>query len=96
MGLIFPFVAVFLLHLFVILGVGLPAYLSNHNLFSREHIIVGFNEFPSLVYGCIVIHHHQPQGSILFQRVRWDFTVFVQCDVCTDMGPPVIAPIQEY
>ena len=41
--------AVFLLHLFIIFGVGLPAYLSNHNPFSREHIFVGFNEFPSLM-----------------------------------------------
>ena len=76
---------------FIIFGVGLPAYLSNHNLFSREHIFVNFvglNDFPSLVYWCTVIHHHRPQGPTLIQRVRWDFTR-VQCDVCTDMGPPV-------
>ena len=30
-----------------ILGVGLTAYFSNHSPFSREHIIVDFNEFPS-------------------------------------------------
>ena len=48
-GQYFTFVAVFLLHPFIIFGVGLPAYLSNHNPFSREHIFVGFNEFPPLV-----------------------------------------------
>ena len=51
-------------------GVGLPAYLSNHNLFLREHIFVGFNKFPSLVYWCTIIHHHRPQGPTLFRRVR--------------------------
>ena len=88
------FVAMFLLNLFIILGVGLPAFLSNHNPFSREHIFVGFNEFPSLVYWCTVIHHHRPQGPTLFRGVRWDFTC-VQCDVCTDTGPPVLNPIRE-
>ena len=63
----FTIVAVFLLHLFfIIFGVGLPAYLSNHNPFSREHIFVGFNEFPSLVHWCAVIHHDRPQGPTLF------------------------------
>ena len=80
--------------LFIILGVGLPAYLSNHNLLSREHIFVGFNEFSSLVYWCSVIHHHRPQGPTLFRRVRWDFTC-VQCYVCTYTGPPVLSPIRE-
>ena len=94
-GCIFTFVVVFLLHLFfIIFGVGLPAYLSNHNPFSREHIFVGFNKFPSLVYWCTVIHHHWPQGPTLFRRVRWDF-MCVQCDVCTDTGPPVLSPIWE-
>ena len=65
-GLFFTFVVVFLLHLFIIFGVGLAAYLSNHNLLSREHIFVGFNEFPSLVYWCTVIHHHRPQRPTLF------------------------------
>ena len=74
------------MHLFVIFGVGLLAYLSNHNPFSREHIFVDFNEIPSLVCWWIVIHHHWPQGYTLFQRVRWDF-ICVQCDVCTDVGP---------
>ena len=37
-GLIFTFVVVFLPHLFIIFGVGLPAYLSNHNPFSRERV----------------------------------------------------------
>ena len=75
-------------------GVCLPAYLSNHNPFSREHIFVGFNEFPSLVYWCTVIHHHRPQGPTLFRRVRWDFTC-VQCNVFTDTRPPVLSPIRE-
>ena len=79
MGLIFfffTFVAVFLLRLFIIFGVGLPAYLSKHNPFSREHIFVGFNEFPSLVYRCTVIHHHRPQGPTpFFLRVRWNITL---------------------
>ena len=94
MGLIVTFVAVFLLHLFIIFGVGLPAYLSNHSPFSREHIFVDFNEFPSLVYWCTVIHHHRSQGPTLFRRVRWDFTC-VQCYVCTYTGPPVLSPIRE-
>ena len=64
----------------IILGVGLPAYLSNHNPFSREHSLVGFNKFLSLVCWCIVIHHHWPQGPTFFRRVRWDF-MCVQCDV---------------
>ena len=45
-----------------IFGVGLPAYFSNHNPFLREHIFVGFNEFPSLVCWCTVIPYHWPQG----------------------------------
>ena len=68
-------------------GVGLPAYLSYHNLFLREHISVGFNEFPSLLCWDIVIHHHRPQGPSLFWRVKWD--------VCTDTVPPVLIPIRE-
>ena len=44
---------------FIIIGVSLPAYLSNHNPFSSEHIFfflgeegraVGYNKFPSLVH----------------------------------------------
>ena len=70
------------------------AYLSNHNSFSREHIFVGFSEFPSLVYWCIAIHHHRPQGLTFFRRVKWDFAC-VKCDVCTDTGPPVLSPIRE-
>ena len=73
-------VTVFLLHFITFFGVGLPAYLINNNPFSKEHIFVGFNEFPSLVCWCIVIHYHRPQGPTLFQRVRWDFTC-VQSDV---------------
>ena len=90
----FTFVAVILLHLFIIFRVGLPAYLSNHNPFPREHIFGGINKFPSLMFWCIVIHHRRPQGPTLFRRVRWDFTC-VQCDVCTDTGPPVLSPIRE-
>ena len=90
----FTFVAVFLLYLFIIFGVGLPPYLSNHNPFLREHIFVGFKEFPSLVYWCTVIRHHQPQVPPLFRKVRWDFTC-VQCDVCTDTGPSVLSLIRE-
>ena len=41
-----------------IFGVGIPAYFSNHSLFLREHIFGGFNEFPSLMYLCTVIHQH--------------------------------------
>ena len=85
--------AVFLLHFNHIFGVGLPTYFSSHSPFSREHIFVGFNEFPSLVYCCIVIHHHRPQMPTLF-RVRWDFRC-VQCNVCIYTGPPVLSPIWE-
>ena len=74
--------------------VGLSAYFSSHSLFSREHIFVGFNTFLSLMCWWSVIHHHRPQGPTLFQRVRWDFTC-VQCNVCTDTGPPVLSHIQE-
>ena len=74
MRLIFTFVDVFLLHLFInLFEVGLPAYLSIHSPFSKEHIFVGFNEFPSLVCWCIVIYHHRPEGHTLVGRVRWDF-----------------------
>ena len=86
--------AIFLLHLFIIFGVGLPAYLSNHNPLSREHIFVGFNEFPALVCWYIVIHYHRPQGPTLFRRVRWVFTC-VLCNVCTDTAPPVLSPIRK-
>ena len=82
--------AVFLLQLFfIIFGVGLPAYFSNHSPFSKEHIFVGFNEFPSLVYWCIVIHHHRPQGPTLFQMSEMGFYV---CNVFFDTGPPVSHP----
>ena len=63
-------------------------------MIQKMHNFVGFNEFPSLVYWNIVIHHHQPQGPTLFGRVRWDFTC-LQCNVCTDMGPPALSHIQE-
>ena len=49
-GRLWPFVAIF----FIISRVGLPAYLSNHNPFSREHIFVAFNEFSALVCWCFV------------------------------------------
>ena len=75
-------------------GVGLPAFLSNHSLFSREHIFLGCNEFPSLVYWYIVFHYNRPNQPTLFRRVRWDFTC-VQCDVCTETGPLVFSPIRE-
>ena len=64
--------AVFLFHFITFVG-GLPAYFSNHSAFSRGHIFVGFNEFPSLMCWCTVIHHHRQQGPTLFRRVRWDF-----------------------
>ena len=52
-GYFFTSMAVFLLHLFIIfVGVGLPAYFSNHSPFLREHNFVGFNEFPSLMCWC--------------------------------------------
>ena len=69
-GVYFTSMAVFLLQLFFyhFFGVGLPAYFSNHSPFLREHIFVSFNEFPSLMFWCTVIHHHRPQGPTLFQR----------------------------
>ena len=60
-------------------------------------IFVGFNEFPSFsrVLVHTVIHQYRLQGpTLIIQRVRWDFAC-AQCDVCTDMGPPVLSPIQE-
>ena len=48
-GVIIMSIAVFLLHFHHIYWVGLPAYLSNHSLFWREHIFVGCNEFPALI-----------------------------------------------
>ena len=39
-------VDVFLLHIFyIIFGVGLPTYFSNHSPFPREHIFLGFTGF---------------------------------------------------
>ena len=71
------------------------AYFNNHSPFSREHIIVEFNEFPaSLVCWCIDIHHRQPQGPTLIQRGRRDF-MCVHSNVCTDTGPPVLSSIRE-
>ena len=58
-GVIFTFVAVFYSIFFMIFGVDFPAYLSNHILFSREQMFVGFNECPSLMYWCTVIHQHR-------------------------------------
>ena len=84
--------AVLLLHLLILLGVGIPAYLSNHSPFLRELSSMGFNEFPSLVCWCIVTDN---RGLLyFFQRVRWDF-MCVHCDVCTDTGPPIASPILE-
>ena len=37
--------------------------------FSREHIFVGFKNFPSLVCCCTDIHHHRPQGPTLYRRM---------------------------
>ena len=39
--------------IFFIIIISLPAYLSNHNPFSREHIFESFNKFPFLVCYCI-------------------------------------------
>ena len=78
----------------IFLGVGFPAYFSNHSPFSKEYNFVGFNECPSLVCWCTGIHHHRSQGPTLFRRVRWDFTC-VQCYVSTDTGPHVLGPIRE-
>ena len=64
------------------LGVGLLAYFSNHSPFSREHNFIGLNELSSLVCWCTVIHHHRPQGTTLFQRVRWDFMSSVCSEMC--------------
>ena len=95
LSLIFMFVVVFLLHFIIILGVGLPAYLSNHNLFSREHIFIGFNEFSSLMCWCIVIHHHWPQGPTLFRRVKWDFMcVHRQGTSCFESHPRRLSNVQ--
>ena len=94
---VITFVVVFLLHfyhIFFFFGVDCPDYSSNHSLFSREHIFVDFNKFPSLLCWCTVIHHHQTQGATLFRRVRSDFTC-VQCSVCICTGPPVLSPIRE-
>ena len=60
----------------------------------KKTLFGGFNEFPFLVCWCTVIHHHRSQGPTLFRRVRWEFTC-VQCDLCTDTGPPVLRPIRE-
>ena len=88
-------VAVFLLPSFYhFCGVGPPAYFSNLSPFSREHIGVGFKEFPSLNCWCIVIHCHQPEWPTPFQRARWDF-MCVQFHVCTNTGPPVVSFIRE-
>ena len=53
-----------------------PQCFSNLCSFSKEHIFVGFNEFPSLECLCTVIYHHRPQGPTLFWRMRsnWNFT----------------------
>ena len=50
-------------------------------------------KFPHVLVHCHP-YLHRPQGPTLFQRVRWDFTC-VQCNVCTDTGPPVSSLIQE-
>ena len=92
---IFTSVAVFLVHLFIIFGVDLPVYFSNYSQFLREHIFVRFNEFPSLVCWCIVIHHPRLQGPTLFRRVGWEF-MCVQCCVCTGTEHPVLSPIGEH
>ena len=36
-------------------GVGLLAYFSSHSQFSRKHIFVGFNKFPSIMCWSMVI-----------------------------------------
>ena len=66
------------------------------SVFEGAHFLQAFSfkEFPSLVCWCIVIHHDRPQGPTLFQRGRLDFTC-VQCNVCSDTGPPVLSPIRE-
>ena len=78
--------SVFLLLFHNIFWLGLPAYFSNHSPFSREHIFVGFNKFPSLVCWRTVIHCHRPQGPTLFQRMRWDFMLCsVMCAQTRDL-----------
>ena len=57
----------FLLH-FYIFWSRFPRLLQQpQSVFLREHIFMGFNDFPSFVCWCTVIHHHRPT---LFQRGR--------------------------
>ena len=70
----------FLLHFITFFGVGLPAYFSNHIPFSREHIFVGFNEFPSLV----LVHCHSSSpatGAYSFFK-EWDGMLRVYSVMC--------------
>ena len=70
----------FLLNLFIIIGLCLYPYFSNHNPFLREHISVCFIEFPSLMCWCTVIHHHQSQGLLFFKE--WDRILHVCSVMC--------------
>ena len=77
-------VAVFLFHI--------PHTSETAVSFQGSKFLQVFNEFPSLICWCAVIHNHRPQGPTLFQGVRSDF---VQCNVCTDTGPPILSSIRE-
>ena len=67
----------FLFHLYIPIGVSLPAYLNNHNLFSRyAHFLKVLTSFlmSSLMCWCIVIYHHRPQGPTL-SKSKMEFYV---------------------
>ena len=76
-----------------IFGVGLPAYFSNHSPFSRQHILVRFDKFPSLARVLVHchIHHHWGQPFLIFKE--WDWIVCVCSVMCTDPGPISLTPI---
>ena len=68
-GQYFTFVAVFPLRFFLsFFGVGLPAYLSNHNPFSREHIFVVLTSFLLSCIGALssIITGHR--GLLFFEE----------------------------
>ena len=72
----------------------LPDLFHNENQMEDIELYADNNLSLSLVCWCVVIHHHRPQEPTLFRRVRWDF-MCVQCDVCTDTGPPGLSLIRE-
>ena len=53
----------------------------------------------TIYFYCVLVHSHPSSPAAgaysYFPKSEMGYFMCVQCDVCTDTGPPVLSPIQE-